>query len=85
VIRAARRVHEARLARELGLGVSPDLLPDFGAAMERMRAIRARISHEDSAARYHRDSGADVFFGNARLQAWVRSTSTAPRSPSRRR
>ncbi len=67
VIRAARRVHEARLARELGLGVSPDLLPDFGAAMERMRAIRARISHEDSAARYHRDFGVDVFFGNARF------------------
>ena len=67
VIRAAHRVHEARMARELGLGVSPDLLPDFGAAMERMRRIRARISHDDSAARYRSEFGVDVFFGNARF------------------
>jgi pyruvate/2-oxoglutarate dehydrogenase complex dihydrolipoamide dehydrogenase (E3) component len=67
VIRAARRVHEARLAREVGLGVSPDRLPDFGAAMERMRSIRARISQDDSAARYSSEFGVDVFFGNARF------------------
>ncbi len=67
VIRAARRVHEARMARELGLGVAPNLLPDFGAAMERMRRIRARISHDDSAARYRNEFGVDVFLGNARF------------------
>jgi mercury(II) reductase len=67
VIRAARRVHEARAADALGLGVSEDRLPDFGAAMERMRRIRARISHEDSAARYAKEFGVDVYLGQARF------------------
>jgi pyruvate/2-oxoglutarate dehydrogenase complex dihydrolipoamide dehydrogenase (E3) component len=67
VIRAARRVHEARAADELGLGVPENRLPDFGAAMERMRRIRARISHEDSAARYAKEFGVDVYLGQARF------------------
>jgi len=67
VIRAARRVHEARAAGELGLGVPAERLPDFGAAMERMRRIRARISHEDSAARYRDEFGVDVYLGQARF------------------
>ncbi len=67
VIRAARRVHEARGAEELGLGLPRERLPDFGAAMERMRRIRARISHEDSAARYSEEFGVDVYLGQARF------------------
>jgi len=67
VIRAARRVHEVRAARELGLGVPAERLPDFGAAMERMRRIRARISREDSAARYRDEFGVDVYLGRARF------------------
>jgi len=67
VIRAARRVHEARAAEEIGLGVPAERLPDFGAAMERMRRIRARISHEDSAARYRDEFGIDVFLGRGRF------------------
>lgn len=69
VIRASRRVQEARAANELGLGVPADWLPEFGAAMERMRRIRARISHEDSAARYASEFGVDVFFGQARFES----------------
>ncbi len=68
VIRAARRVHEVRAARELGLGVPDERLPDFAAAMERMRRIRARISHEDSAARYTQEFGVDVYLGQARFK-----------------
>jgi pyruvate/2-oxoglutarate dehydrogenase complex dihydrolipoamide dehydrogenase (E3) component len=67
VIRAARRIHEARAAEALGLGVPEQQLPDFGAAMERMRRIRARISHEDSAARYRDEFGIDVYLGRARF------------------
>jgi pyruvate/2-oxoglutarate dehydrogenase complex dihydrolipoamide dehydrogenase (E3) component len=67
VIRAARRVHEARAAEELGLGLPHQGLPDFGAAMERMRRIRARISHEDSAARYREEFGIDVYLGQGRF------------------
>ncbi len=67
VIRAADLVHGARAAGELGLGVPPDRLPDFAAAMERMREIRSRISHEDSAKRYSEEFGIDVFLGSARF------------------
>ena len=38
----------------------------FGDAMERMRAVRARISGHDSAARF-RDLGVDVFIGEGRF------------------
>ncbi len=38
---------------------------DFAAAMKRLRAIRARISEDDSALRYRDDLGIDVFIGEA--------------------
>jgi len=69
VLRAARRVEEARLAHELGVPAFARDAIDFGAAMERMRRIRARISVEDSAARYRDELGVDVFFGEARFAA----------------
>jgi pyruvate/2-oxoglutarate dehydrogenase complex dihydrolipoamide dehydrogenase (E3) component len=67
VIRAAHMAHEAREARRIGLGVPDERLPDFGAAMERMREIRARISHDDSAKRYREEFGVEIFFGEARF------------------
>jgi pyruvate/2-oxoglutarate dehydrogenase complex dihydrolipoamide dehydrogenase (E3) component len=67
VIRASRRVEEARRAGELGVPAFPRAAADFGAAMERMRRIRARISSEDSAARYRDELGVDVFLGEARF------------------
>jgi pyruvate/2-oxoglutarate dehydrogenase complex dihydrolipoamide dehydrogenase (E3) component len=66
VIRAAHLAHEARAVRSLGMQVG-DAAPDFGRAMERMRRIRARISHEDSAERYSKEFGVDVYFGHAEL------------------
>lgn len=41
---------------------------DFGAVMERMRRLRADISHHDSAERF-RDLGVDVFIGEGRFVA----------------
>jgi pyruvate/2-oxoglutarate dehydrogenase complex dihydrolipoamide dehydrogenase (E3) component len=67
VIRAARRVHEAREAGALGLRLADDAEPDFAAAMTRMRRVRAQISHDDSARRYRDELGVDVFLGNARF------------------
>lgn len=68
VIRASRMVAEARRAeRELGLALAPGAEPDFGAAMERMRRIRAEISDEDAAARYRDELGVDVYLGDARF------------------
>jgi len=67
VIRAAHMAHEARGAAQIGLDGASDQTPDFAAAMERMREIRARISHEDAAKRYHEEFGVEIFFGDARF------------------
>jgi pyruvate/2-oxoglutarate dehydrogenase complex dihydrolipoamide dehydrogenase (E3) component len=67
VIKAAHWVHDARRAARLGLGGELAGLPDFAAAMERMREVRARISHEDSARRYSEEFGIDVHLGSARF------------------
>ncbi len=68
VIRASRMVAEARRAeKEVGLALADGAQADFGAAMERMRRVRAQISHDDSAARYRDELGVDVFLGNARF------------------
>jgi pyruvate/2-oxoglutarate dehydrogenase complex dihydrolipoamide dehydrogenase (E3) component len=67
VIRAARRVEEARLAHALGVPAFARDAVDFGAAMERMREIRARISVDDSALRFRDELGVDVFLGEARF------------------
>ncbi len=67
VIRAGRIVNEARAARAFGLGPPESQQPDFGAVMARMREIRSRISHEDSARRYSDEFGVDVYLGHARF------------------
>jgi pyruvate/2-oxoglutarate dehydrogenase complex dihydrolipoamide dehydrogenase (E3) component len=67
LIRAARTIAEARLAEGLGLPIRTSTEVDFGAVMERMRRIRAQISHEDSARRYRDELGVDVFLGSARF------------------
>lgn len=73
VLRAARLAEEARRSRRLlGYGPEPGALPDFGAAFARMREVRARISEDDSAARYTDEFGVDVHLGAARF--------TGPRS-----
>jgi len=67
VIRASRLVAEARRAAELGLPAPRDPEIDFGAAMERMRRIRARIAREDSARRFSGELGVEVYLGSARF------------------
>jgi pyruvate/2-oxoglutarate dehydrogenase complex dihydrolipoamide dehydrogenase (E3) component len=67
LIRAARMIAEARLAQTSGLLARGSTEADFGAVMERMRRIRAEISHEDSARRYRDELGVDVFLGSARF------------------
>ena len=59
IIRAARAWHDARTADRFGGPVATGT-GDLAAAMERMRSLRAGISHHDSAARF-RDLGIDVF------------------------
>ena len=68
VIRAARAWQDAREASERFGGPAASGDGDFAAAMERMRAIRAAISHHDSAERF-RGLGIDVFLGHGRFVA----------------
>jgi pyruvate/2-oxoglutarate dehydrogenase complex dihydrolipoamide dehydrogenase (E3) component len=66
VIRAARAWADLRNAAEFGLHIPAGVKYDFGAAMARMRKLRAKISHNDSAQRYT-SMGVDVFIGHARF------------------
>jgi len=66
VISAARAWRAARaVAADFG-GPAVVGEGDFARAMERMREIRAGISHHDSAARF-RDLGIDMFLGDGRF------------------
>jgi len=68
VIRASRAWQDAREAHERfgGPVVPADARSDFGAAMARMRRLRAGISIHDSARRYQ-SLGIDVFLGQGRF------------------
>ena len=66
ILRAARVWASARDGAEFGLTFPGGVEGDFGAAMARMRRLRAKISRVDSAARY-RSLGVDVFLGEGRF------------------
>ena len=66
VIRAARAWADLRKAEEFGIHIPPGVKYDFGAAMARMRKLRARISHNDAAQRYSK-LGVDVYIGSGRF------------------
>lgn len=66
IIRSSRVVAEIKEAGRFGVNVSGTVDADFGAVMERMRKLRAGISHHDSAARF-KSLGIDVFIGIAKF------------------
>jgi len=66
VISAARVAAAVRDAGEFGVNVPTGFNVDFGAVMERMRRLRADMSHHDSAARFT-ELGIDVFLGNGKF------------------
>src|SRR4051812_5074936 len=66
VIRAARAWADLKGVEAYGLHLPPDVKYDFGAVMARMRKLRARISHMDSAHRYA-TLGVDVYMGDGRF------------------
>ncbi len=63
VISASRAVHHARNSAKFGVVDGSGLRFDFDTAMERMRRLRADISHHDSARRFRDELGIDVFIG----------------------
>ena len=64
IISSARRASDVRAAGQFGVSVPEGVQVDFPAVMERMRKLRAGISHLDSAERFT-ELGIDVFFGDA--------------------
>jgi len=67
IIRASRAAYDVRTAEEFGIRYGEAISIDFGKAMERMRRIRAGISAHDSAERFSKELGVDLFFGNAKF------------------
>jgi pyruvate/2-oxoglutarate dehydrogenase complex dihydrolipoamide dehydrogenase (E3) component len=67
VIRSSRVVADIHDAARFGVSVPDGVEIDFAAAMERMRRLRAGISHHDSAHRFQHELGVDVFLGDGRF------------------
>ncbi len=66
LIRAAHAAADARDAEEYGLKLKGGYEVEFPKVMERLRRLRAKISKNDSAARY-KSLGIDVFIGEGRF------------------
>ncbi len=66
MISASRVWATLQRGAEFGISATEGVRYDFGAAMARMRRLRARISHVDSAHRF-KSLGVDVFIGEGRF------------------
>ncbi|MGM0557770.1 MAG: FAD-containing oxidoreductase [Myxococcota bacterium] len=64
LLRCARAAADVRNASQFGVHIDGEVRIDFGQVMERLRDIRAKISHHDSAERFARELGVDVFIGH---------------------
>lgn len=67
IIRSSRAVSEVWNSPDYGLEPPESFPVNFSKVMERMRRLRAQISHHDSAARY-KSLGVDVFLGEGRFK-----------------
>ena len=68
LISSAKAYANVRDAGHFGIRVPEGVEVDFAAVMERMRSLRAGISHHDSAARFSQ-LGVDIFLGAGRFSA----------------
>lgn len=66
MIRSSRVVAQMRDAGAFGIEPPNSIEVNFPAVMERMRRVRANISHHDSAQRF-KDLGIDIFLGNGQF------------------
>ena len=66
LIRSARAYADVRDAARFGVHVPDGARANFSAIMERMRKLRAGLSHHDSTQRF-RELGIDVFLGEGRF------------------
>ncbi len=63
LLRCAKAAAAVRNAAEFGVRIDGEVSVDFGHVMERLRRLRAQISHHDSAKRFTEQVGVDVFLG----------------------
>ncbi len=70
LIRSAKAIGDIRrsVGDELGIRLDGEVTIDFAAVMERVRRVRAEISHHDSAERF-RNMGIDVFLGTGQFSS----------------
>jgi pyruvate/2-oxoglutarate dehydrogenase complex dihydrolipoamide dehydrogenase (E3) component len=66
ITRTGRVAYDVRTADAFGVRCD-NVSIDFAKAMERMRRIRAEISTHDSAERFSKELGVDLFFGSAKF------------------
>ncbi|MEZ4713303.1 MAG: mercuric reductase [Caldilineaceae bacterium] len=66
IIRPAKLMGQIMEAHEYGVHVPDGTTVDFAQVMQRMRRVRAEVSHEDSAKRFA-DLGVDIYFGDAQF------------------
>ncbi len=66
IVSSARVAATVKNARAFSIHVPDAVRVDFAGVMERMRKLRAKISHADSADRFSK-LGVDVYFGQARF------------------
>jgi len=67
LLRCAKAAAAVRDASRFGITIEGSVSVDFGLVMERLRRLRARIAPVDSAERYTRQLGVDVFIGSGRF------------------
>ena len=67
LIRSGRALHNARHTGSLGILDVPNLQADFSHVMARMQKVRAGLSDHDSARRFSKELGVDVFLGEGRF------------------
>lgn len=72
IIHSANMAHQVRgdAARllEAGIMIDPNAVKvDFDKVMERVRKIRSKISHHDSATRYSKELGVEVYIGRGKF------------------
>jgi len=64
-LKACNIAHNVRNGDEFGIEIEGPVKINFAKLMERMRAIRAAISKADSAARFAKYNGIDIYMGHA--------------------
>lgn len=65
-LKCANIAHAAKSGQEYGV-ICSDVKVDFPKVMERMRKIRADIAENDSAQRFSKGLGIDLYLGNAKF------------------